>query len=613
MNIEFLKLTVSNFGSFADEQSFNFGSLEHGAYFIRGDNQVNRKLGANGSGKSTFFINALCWVLTGRTPIGLRSTDIKPWNITKAKTTATLELAIDGTKHTITRTAPNLIHLDETEVAQNHIDKLTRLSFPILKQTVLFGQHEPLFFDLANKDKLAILSEVLELDKWEVRSQKASERVRSLELKATQLSTTISNYKVQLEQSKRALIEAIEASKRWKSEKAERLAKIKQQRADLKAEQAELEKRHASATRIAKDAAQRVGELQADTAIVTEKIRAVEKEDAKIFERQRMLKLQIKEIERELEDLQNAKICPTCGQPIAKAQGTHKKEQELKAKQTTIEEELAKLNVDDNREAIEQFKNKLIKIRSSLSYHQAEYDKHKAELDRISLRLESIIATRAQLTNSLKDRRADTNPHIAQIKKLKETIAELETSIKEINAAMVKNSRRMERAKFWIKGFRDVRLFIIEDVLQELELTTNAVLAELGLSDWQVSYAIERETKSGTLQTGLIITILSPSNDKPVKWESWSGGEGQRLRLAGSLALSEVLLNYAGVTIDLEVFDEPTKHLNANGVDDFCELLAARARDLKRRIFLIDHSAIESAAFTDIITVVKTEKGSHIE
>lgn len=616
MELKFLSLTVKNFGSFIEEQTFDFSKLAHGAYFIRGENTINRKLASNGSGKSTFFINALCWVLTGKTPVGLRSTDIKPWKVPKGKrdnkTTVTLNFSIDDKTYELKRVAPNAITLDENEVSQEHIDKLTRLSFPILKQTVLFGQHEPLFFDLSNKDKLAILSEVLNLDKWDIRSQKASERARALEIKLTKLEAELAGHRVGLKSLEESIEDTRKASKRWKTEKAERIERLRQQRKELKAEEDELTKQLNTATRIAKAAAEKLGEYQGNHQIALGRLREIENEYMKIYEQQKFLQRQIKEVETELEDLGQADTCPTCGQPITGTDlGKHKKE--LKKKLQKLTDELKELKNKKFNEAIEKEKEHIIRLKASVSHHQAEYDSTKREVEKASRRVTEIQALRAGLVTQINERKEETNPHIDQLKRLREKATELEEKVEVTETEIKKNRERYERAKFWIKGFKDVRLFIIEDVLQELELTTNSILADLGLSDWSVSYDIERETKSGTLQTGLIITILSSTNDKPVRWEVWSGGEGQRLRLAGSLALSEVLLNYAGVNIDLEVFDEPTKHMNSGGVDDFCDLLASRAEDLKRHIFLIDHTAIESSAFVDSIKVVKDDKGSHIE
>jgi DNA repair exonuclease SbcCD ATPase subunit len=139
---------------------------------------------------------------------------------------------------------------------------------------------------------------------------------------------------------------------------------------------------------------------------------------------------------------------------------------------------------------------------------------------------------------------------------------------------------------------------------------TNAALADVGLMDWQVKYGIEKETKSGTIQRGLNVTILSPNNRVPVRWESWSGGEMQRLRIIGALALSDVLLGHAGINCGLEIIDEPSQHLSGDGVRDLCDYLAERAQGLGKQTFLVDHVAIQSSRFSSVINVTKERTGT---
>jgi DNA repair exonuclease SbcCD ATPase subunit len=216
------------------------------------------------------------------------------------------------------------------------------------------------------------------------------------------------------------------------------------------------------------------------------------------------------------------------------------------------------------------------------------------------------------LERALKDKDAEVNPYIAQIKDIKEHATNVDTALKLGKTEVEKLGRKIVRAQFWVKGFKDVRLYIIEEVLQELELATNAALEDVGLLGWEVKYDIEKETKSGTIQRGLNVTILRPGLKERVRWESWSGGEGQRLRVVGALSLSEVLLDHAGVRTSLEVLDEPAHFMAPDGVRDLTDYLAWRAQGLERSTFYIDHMSIDSARFTSVMTVTKTKDGAHV-
>lgn len=66
------------------------------------------------------------------------------------------------------------------------------------------------------------------------------------------------------------------------------------------------------------------------------------------------------------------------------------------------------------------------------------------------------------------------------------------------------------------------------------------------------------------------------------------------------------------MTINIEVLDEPTRHLSNEGVQDLCEFLSARATSLERNVWLIDHMAFESGIFENVVTVVKSKNGSRL-
>jgi DNA repair exonuclease SbcCD ATPase subunit len=171
----------------------------------------------------------------------------------------------------------------------------------------------------------------------------------------------------------------------------------------------------------------------------------------------------------------------------------------------------------------------------------------------------------------------------------------------------------IEILKFWQKGYRDIRLEQIDSTLLELELATNRNATALGLQDWEIQFATERETKSGSVSHAFSIFLFPPGQSKPVTWDSYSGGEAQRWQLAVTFGLSEVLLSRAGIEPDIEIYDEPTGFLSQEGIDDLLECLHTRAHELQRRIYLIDHRSLERGSFDGIVTVVKTDAGIRID
>jgi energy-coupling factor transporter ATP-binding protein EcfA2 len=111
-----------------------------------------------------------------------------------------------------------------------------------------------------------------------------------------------------------------------------------------------------------------------------------------------------------------------------------------------------------------------------------------------------------------------------------------------------------------------------------------------------------------------MITTTDSDEQRTVPFDVWSGGEGQRLRLAGTLGLIDFIENYNNVAFDIEVYDEPTTWLSNVGISNLLEALAERAEVLNRRILVVDHRDLASMGeFTNTVNVIKDDNGTHIE
>ena len=167
--------------------------------------------------------------------------------------------------------------------------------------------------------------------------------------------------------------------------------------------------------------------------------------------------------------------------------------------------------------------------------------------------------------------------------------------------------------QFWVKGFKEVRLQEISEALTQLELEVNSGITQLGLPAWEVHFDSDMETARGTVKRGFTVKVLSPDNDTSVPWRAWSGGEAQRLRLGGNMGLSDLVRGRLGVSLALEVWDEPTQFLSPQGVTDLLDALKRRAEEHQRQIWVVDHRSLGYGAFDGVVTVVKDRSGSRFE
>lgn len=611
MKLSFQYLWITNFLSYRGDHEFNFDDFQIGMHFIRGRNLTNTRLDANDAGKSS-LLGALSWCLYGKTPAGQKNQEVKPWS-GETNTSVVVGIKIDGKKHKIERSiGPNALKIDEKTTNQEAINDLLRLNYEVFLHTVLLGQGKPLFFDLEPKAKMDLFGTVLDLDRWDRRSKIASEKTSELENEHITLSSDLRSVNMSLDGVVKNL-DAVDAkSKSWsydqqdkidnhksnleKSEKEyERVRKIRED-ADLRYDSAEVE------LKALRDEA---GKLSIDVLELTGKADIVGYE---------VLKQNCEKLESDLCKFGEGDDCPTCGQSI-KGTRFHKHKAKLLNQIEDLWDKITpiKKQIDQTTDKVNAKTELLMKQREHMKKFekQSSDSEHTARIAKTDeARLEASVSSLKALLKSLDE---ETNPYREQISQLRRQKLQLEGKLKDIDKFMSSIESRIGHTKFWIKGFKDIKLYIIDDVVHELEIVTNSMLPDVGLDGWKVKYDVERETKSGTIQRALNVVITSPANRAGVPWSSWGGGVGQRLRLISGLALSEVLLNHAGVQPDLEILDEPTAHLSVPGVRDLCEYLAWRADNLSKVVFLIDHKVIQSARFSSVVTIVKDHGGSRIE
>ena len=226
--------------------------------------------------------------------------------------------------------------------------------------------------------------------------------------------------------------------------------------------------------------------------------------------------------------------------------------------------------------------------------------------------LERDIQAISQNLNDFRRKQAEYETVAAMVSKKQDQLADLETSLRallnEIDALIVKH----KTAEFWVGGFKRIRLFIIDAILRQLEIEVNNSLAALGLPEWRVEFDVERETKSGGVTKGFVVLVYAPLADEPVRLEAWSGGETQRLRLAGDFGLADLIMDRAGLHNTIEFFDEPSAHLSQEGLLDLLDTLQQRAIDHNRVIIIVDHHALDYN-FDGTFTVIKDKGGSSVQ
>lgn len=604
MYLEFEEILINHFKAFTSTPvRFPLTGKRAGVRFIRGRNEAEPALGSNGASKSS-IADAFLWCLCGVTVEGLRTPDVTPW--VGGSPGVSVRFRVDDKPHTVSRlTDPNRVLIDGKEADQDAVDQIIRLPLEVIKNAVILGQGQGLFFDLTPKNKMDVFSAALNLERWEERAQTASEAVKVIEAELSQLEAKYNQTNNTADGLERAVKSVRAASEEWHTKN---LKERKDLEAELKVAEKELtliEKRQGNADLIYDGAT-------AELAAINKGLGALVKARDEAQNEWNKAELVVTGLKQELSRSIKGDTCPSCGQSLkGSAYFTHRAD--LTRRLAEAQDKLktgrgghlasslkkAVLALAAANDSAEKFRDKAADAQSTLNNVNLEAGRLRGRYDELKQRF-----------RAAEDR---PNPHRATIENMTRQIRDLDRKLDTIEADIKRTKEDLAHTVPWVKGFKDVRLQLLEELMQELELATNSLLPESGLLKWKVLYSLEKETKKGTIQQGINVSILSPKNKTAVKWQAFSGGERNRLRLVGALALAEVLLRHAEVETNLEIIDEPTRDLSIEGVQDLCEYLAARAERLDKDTFFIDHMAVESSHFVDVLTVVKTDKGAHLE
>lgn len=561
-----VSIDLVNFRSYRGTHHFDFPS-EPGLYNLTGSNEDNPRLGANAAGKSS-LLDAIYWCLYGRTPRGLRASDVVTWG--EKGCCVSLRLVIGQNEEKISRSqSPNALSLGGKPVTQEELQKFIQLAPEAFTYAVMLPQFGESFFDLSPAAKLSLFSDIMELEFWLGRSKEASNLAELLMQDITALKASTDSYKQQLDTVKRDIASLSEEVARFDTVQSGEIAALSQRKDENK---------HLLAIFPAQ-----IKRAADSKAAAEHKLAEAQKKIAKAS----VDHARLDDIEHQLKTFGKG-TCPTCGQAVDAAH--------LRKEQAAL---VAALKIEDS------IKRDVSTIKKNVDGFSAEESMLKSKVERLKSEID--------YTDTLiKRERERTNPFGHMIKSKISDQKNLKKKLEEDVEKLRQVQEDHTAVTYWVGGFKKIRLFIIDSTLQQLEIEVNNNLAQLGLLNWRIEFDIERENKSGGLTKGFTVLVHSPGRDQPVKFETWSGGETQRLRLAGDLGLANLIMNRSGLINTIEFFDEPSRHLSQEGLIDVAETLKQRAETMGKVIFLVDHNALDFGGFAGRIIAVKDKDGSHL-
>jgi len=616
-------ISFQGFRSFEGEEVIDIPDTP-GVYLITGENKVDSKLGANGVGKSS-FADGLCYCLYGKTSKGHRAKDIGNWT-GEHLTIVSAEFEADGEDHIITRRwNPNSLIHQRCDRKSKTVDDaavvdVVGMDYKTFLATVLFAQGGECFMDKGSTAQAQALSQVLNLDVWEDRSKSAKRIVGEAEEYKREREDNLLVFKAQ----KKALIEQYNSlcdrEDAWEDEQAKTEKDLINQLDASDVARVNAETAYAETSEIYKCHDESYNDARHEARNARDGIENFEKsrsrliiEHTALITRGELLARSAKQWGDVIES--DGDACLTCGQEIT--------------------EKMARKEFDS-------FQNELTKLQREVLATKVKKDKFSARISKMKAEVERLIDLREKandLANDaqacqiaahsklsvakritkrilelVEDLRKDKNPHTAAIDEINEKLNQLKSFIRIEKKEIKVQAKVIDRYGYWIKGYLAIRLWKLDRAMDEFAAKMNSSCEQLGLNGWEVfCETVKKVGTKGELKPAFNIMATSPNSPHPVPWGIWSGGEEQRLRLAGNAAFSDLVCDRLGVRPSLEIWDEPTQHLSSQGCDDLMEFFKYRSRVLNKQVWVIDHRTLHSGDIDGHWHFIKDDTGTHIQ
>lgn len=602
-------IDIEGFKSYTKKQTLDFTKYDK-LIFVTGENKIEPELSANGVGKSSLF-EAVSWVLFGKTSTNLKAGDVKNWD-TNRPCEVTLSFEKNGTTYTLCRTwNPNTLLLNGEVVSQTDLEILIGLNFESFSYSVFISQFGEKFVDFTPSEKMKVFSQIMgkSLTMWDKFSEVSKAKKEDLndELVKLQLNCSKKSGEISALEGLNydTLISEFEEEREIELEKLNsEIEKLLKTTTPIHTAKELLEDINITISNLK----EKLVSEQDNLSLINDKINT---HKSTITNFEFVLKNNTKTI-KQLSTLDS--ICPICLQKTNKElldeaiSNLNKENTQLKQEVSTTQTHLDLLNI-----GYKSCKAIIVDLEKQINTKQSELVNISKKITELEVLEKNTNTNIARLKQNILDLIDAPNPYIKQKQENSRNIDILRQELLQLENTLLSIKDDFEIYKYWVTGFKEIKLLLTAEALLEFEIEVNNNLQKLGLRDWKVKLDIDSETKSGTVKKGFTVLVQSPLNKSLVPFECWSGGEAQRLRLAISLGLVDFVRNRSIEPCNILIMDEPTQFLSDTGIDDLLIALRDKAMSDGISIFLIDHRNLKtSGVFENMINLIKDENGTII-
>lgn len=637
--MKFLTLEVENFMALANAK---VELDQRGLVLIQGVNAGDSSAASNGAGKST-LMNSLMWCIYGETSHGVKGDDVLSTGHEKnCRVKVTIEdegkryAIIRHRKHKefknrlIVRGEDGDMTKGKDSLTQEFVERLIGASKEVFMASIYASQEAmPDLPGMSDKNLKTIVEEAAGVDRltkaYAIARERANAAAARMETTKTKMDACLSL----VESAQNELESAKTSSEAWERDRNERLdvARADLVGAEVTLTEVEMELRSLpeqirdTENAIGKEREKLASKEEHDAKLVKVRgaitdirasIRITENIQKEAMQRARALKVKAEEV--------NTKVgepCPTCGKAYCVEDLSTVKESFVEQARSEISQAQASAtSVAKYQEHLE----KALKIESSLvastpdvSAIISRIEQLTKELGTLRHREKEVVAVEALVARARSevDRiTKEINPFLAVIKRHEESLAAnksnygvLKTELKNIQeqALLLDKARQ-------VYSPAGVRSHILTSVTPFLNAQTAEYLNTLSDGNIVAEWSTMESTKKGEWRDKFNISVRKIGASKT--FQTLSGGEKRKVRIACSLALQDLVASRASKNIELFIGDEIDDALDTAGLERLMGILEAKARE-RGTVMIISHKEMKSW-FRETITVEVKEGRSYV-
>lgn len=507
---------------------------------------------------------------------------------------------------------------------QKNINKLLNINSDILGISTIFSKNSPSFPEAKESERKKIIYDAKDLHKYTAYSNLAKEKVnetdneiKNKELKYKYIEDSIAEYKNNIEDLKRKV-------KGFKESKKEAVELIKDKIKELEDENYKYEIEN-----INKDIKWQKAHIKGYENKIKDLLEDKKEIDKKVLESHNInlqtvndkISVNKEKIYRLKKDIDNSKdgMCPILDIYCEKLEDDTDKKLELEKElvelvefdRTLIKDKNnVKKNIDIITEDIlfnENIDSDINSLEKEISDTEKKIDSCKNEILRIKDKELNREKEIDGLKNKLKEKENEENPYDDLIRKEKEKVKDKELKELELQQDFDFLNEEIKYYEFWKVGYgkSGIPNMKAEGFLEAVELETNQILNEIS-DNIYVEIESQSETKKKEVREKIGYKVHHP--EKAVTdYNSFSGGERQRIVVADKLTFNKLLSQFSFMFLD-EVLE---LSLDINGKDSVLELLKEKANELGA-LFVISHDIEVQDKFNNVISIDKKDGESFL-